>query len=120
MLYLKPTLMHKRWHILCFLLLTVLYLPHLAAQEVSYDESLYDALEWRNIGPFRGGRSAAVTGVPGKPDLYYAGAAGGGVWRTEDGGQTWENISDGHLVAPLARWPSPNPIPTSSTSVVAK
>jgi len=97
MLYLKPTLMHKRWHILCFLLLTVLYLPHLAAQEVSYDESLYDALEWRNIGPFRGGRSAAVTGVPGKPDLYYAGAAGGGVWRTEDGGQTWENISDGHF-----------------------
>ncbi len=97
MLYLKPTLMHKRWHILYFLLLTVLYLPHLAAQEVSYDESLYDALEWRNIGPFRGGRSAAVTGVPGKPDLYYAGAAGGGVWRTEDGGQTWENISDGHF-----------------------
>ena len=62
---------------------------------VTYDEKLYNALEWRNIGPFRGGRSAAVTGVPGKPTLFYFGATGGGVWRTQDGGSTWENISDG-------------------------
>jgi photosystem II stability/assembly factor-like uncharacterized protein len=60
-----------------------------------YDEHLFNALEWRNIGPHRGGRSAAVTGVPGKPHLYYMGAAGGGVWKTTNGGQTWENISDG-------------------------
>jgi photosystem II stability/assembly factor-like uncharacterized protein len=52
-------------------------------------------MEWRNIGAFRGGRSAAVTGVPGKPNLYYMGATGGGVWRTTDAGNTWENISDG-------------------------
>ena len=58
---------------------------------------LYSAMEFRNIGPFRGGRSAAVTGVPGRPDLYYFGAAGGGIWRTLDGGQTWENISDGYF-----------------------
>lgn len=62
---------------------------------VSYDEKLYEALQWRGIGPFRGGRSAAVTGVPGEPNLYYMGATGGGVWRTKDGGGTWENISDG-------------------------
>ncbi|HLF64287.1 MAG TPA: hypothetical protein VI603_11065 [Saprospiraceae bacterium] len=62
---------------------------------ISYDESLYNSLQWRCIGPFRGGRSAAVTGVQGKPNLYYMGATGGGVWRTKDGGQTWENISDG-------------------------
>ena len=61
----------------------------------SYDEKLYDALEYRLIGPFRGGRSAAVTGVPGKPNLFYFGAAGGGVWKTENGGRSWENISDG-------------------------
>ncbi|MEP1033223.1 glycosyl hydrolase [Ekhidna sp.] len=61
----------------------------------SYDSKLYDGIQWRNIGPFRGGRSAAVTGVPGKPNLYYMGATGGGVWRTNDAGSTWENISDG-------------------------
>ncbi|MEP6796217.1 MAG: glycosyl hydrolase [Saprospiraceae bacterium] len=59
------------------------------------DTSFFRSLEWRNIGPFRGGRSAAVTGVRGKPSLYYFGSTGGGVWRTKDGGQTWENISDG-------------------------
>ncbi|MEZ4827819.1 MAG: glycosyl hydrolase [Bacteroidia bacterium] len=62
---------------------------------VSYEENLYKSLEWREIGPFRGGRSAAVTGVPGKPNLFYFGATGGGVWRTRDGGSNWENISDG-------------------------
>ncbi len=62
---------------------------------VSYDEKLYDALQWRGIGPYRGGRSAAVTGVPNEPNLYYMGSTGGGVWRTKDGGGTYENISDG-------------------------
>jgi photosystem II stability/assembly factor-like uncharacterized protein len=61
----------------------------------SPDESVYSALEYRLVGPFRGGRSAAVTGVPGKPNLFYFGATGGGVWRTIDGGREWENISDG-------------------------
>ena len=60
-----------------------------------FETALFDAVEWREIGPFRGGRSAAVTGVPGHPNLFYFGATGGGVWRTKDGGQTWENISDG-------------------------
>ncbi len=64
-------------------------------QTLNFDEKFYNALEWRNIGPFRGGRSAAVTGVPGKPNLYYMGATGGGVWRTQDAGNSWENISDG-------------------------
>jgi photosystem II stability/assembly factor-like uncharacterized protein len=58
-------------------------------------ESLLGSLQWRNIGPFRGGRSAAVTGVAGKPNLFYFGGTGGGVWRTTDGGRSWENISDG-------------------------
>lgn len=66
-------------------------------QEAVYDQKLYNALEWRGIGPFRGGRSAAVTGVTNKPNLYYMGAAGGGVWRTKDGGSSWENISDGYF-----------------------
>ncbi len=60
-------------------------------------ESYYDALEWRHIGPFRGGRSCAVTGVPNKPLLYYFGSTGGGVWKTTDGGQSYSNISDGYF-----------------------
>jgi photosystem II stability/assembly factor-like uncharacterized protein len=63
----------------------------------AYDTTYFNSLEWRNIGPFRGGRSAAVTGVPGQPNLYYFGAAGGGVWRTTDAGASWENISDGYF-----------------------
>ncbi|HSR54451.1 MAG TPA: glycosyl hydrolase [Acidobacteriota bacterium] len=68
-----------------------------AATMADYDEALYKALRYRPIGPFRGGRSAAVTGVPGKPMLYYFGSTGGGVWRTQDGGSTWENLSDGYF-----------------------
>lgn len=63
----------------------------------SVDPKLYNGMEWRNIGPFRGGRSATVTGVPGKSNLYYFGSVGGGVWRTTDAGNTWENISDGYF-----------------------
>ena len=59
------------------------------------DESTYDGLEYRLIGPFRGGRSAAVTGVPNQPNLFYFGASGGGIWKTRNGGRAWENISDG-------------------------
>lgn len=58
---------------------------------------LYSSLEWRHIGPYRGGRSCAVTGVPGKPNLFYFGATGGGVWKTNNGGRSWENISDGYF-----------------------
>jgi photosystem II stability/assembly factor-like uncharacterized protein len=68
------------------------------AQDVAgpaYDESWFGGVRYRLVGPFRGGRSAAVTGVPGKPLLFYFGSTGGGVWRTTDGGATWENISDG-------------------------
>jgi hypothetical protein len=64
---------------------------------LAYQEQVYSSLKYRSIGPHRGGRSAAVTGVPGKPNLFYFGATGGGVWKTEDGGQTYENISDGYF-----------------------
>lgn len=60
-----------------------------------YDSSLYHALEWRNIGPTRGGRVTTVSGVPNEPMVYYMGATGGGVWKTDDAGISWRNISDG-------------------------
>ncbi len=59
--------------------------------------ALEQALQFRCIGPFRGGRSAAVAGVPGEPMVFYMGATGGGVWKTTNGGSTWDNVSDGYF-----------------------
>ncbi|HXI27021.1 MAG TPA: hypothetical protein VNG89_01320 [Vicinamibacterales bacterium] len=56
---------------------------------------LSGALRWRNIGPFRGGRVTAVAGIASQPLVYYMGATGGGVWKTDDAGMTWTNVSDG-------------------------
>ena len=64
---------------------------------VEMDTSLFQAMEWRNIGPFRGGRSTAATGVVGNTSTYYFGATGGGVWKTDDAGISWQNISDGQF-----------------------
>ena len=61
----------------------------------TFNKVLHESVEYREIGPFRGGRSAAVVGVPGNPNLFYFGATGGGIWKTENGGETYENISDG-------------------------
>ena len=61
----------------------------------SYDESLFSSIQWRLVGPFRGGRAGTVCGVVGNPNLYYMGTAGGGVWKSEDAGSSWECISDG-------------------------
>ena len=65
--------------------------------KINYDKSLYSSLKFREIGPFRGGRSCAVTGVEGNANLFYFGSTGGGVWKTTDGGKTYENISDGYF-----------------------
>lgn len=59
------------------------------------NDSLYSSVKWRNIGPFRGGRSVASSGVIGQPLTYYMGSTGGGVWKTTDAGISWKNISDG-------------------------
>ena len=58
-------------------------------------DSSFQNLKWRNIGPFRGGRSVTATGVVGDAMTYYMGTTGGGVWKTFDAGANWQNISDG-------------------------
>ncbi|MFM8738715.1 MAG: WD40/YVTN/BNR-like repeat-containing protein, partial [Cytophagales bacterium] len=68
--------------------------PAPSSTAASIDASLYAGIRWREVGPYRGGRSCTVTGVSNNPNLYYFGAVGGGVWRTNDAGQTWENITD--------------------------
>ncbi len=66
-----------------------------------YDSALYSGMQWRQIGPFRAGRVTAVTGVPGKPAVYYMGTAGGGAWKTTDGGMVWKPIFDKQQVASI-------------------
>src|SRR5438132_438062 len=58
------------------------------------DEKLFKGMQWRQIGPFRGGRALAIEGVPGEPDAYYFGAVAGGVWKTTDGGANWTPLFD--------------------------
>ena len=64
------------------------------AHAAGYAPSLFGGLNWRSIGPFRGGRVLAVSGVPGKPLRWYFGAVDGGVWTTRDAGRTWKPIFD--------------------------
>src|SRR5579872_5003293 len=71
----------------------------LAAQPV--DPHLYDGLKWRLLGPFRGGKATAASGVPGDPAIYYFGTAGSGVWKTVDGGQVWMCVSDSVRLASI-------------------
>ena len=61
------------------------------------DSTLRAAYKWRIIGPDRGGRSIAVTGVKGRPKEAYFGAVGGGLWKTTDGGDNWGPVTDGQL-----------------------
>ena len=81
----------------CATLLTLASPLALTAQgtALSADTTIYKATTWRNIGPWRGGRSVAVAGVTSQPLTYLAGYTGGGLWRTDDAGISWRNISDG-------------------------
>lgn len=61
------------------------------------DPALFQDLEYRSIGPSRGGRVTAVWGIPDQPSVFYMGATGGGVWKSTDYGQSWTNVSDGYF-----------------------
>jgi hypothetical protein len=65
------------------------------------DPKLYGAMKWRLIGPFRGGRVLAVTGVTSQPNTYYMGAVSGGVWKTMDGGVSWDPLFDKQSVSSI-------------------
>ena len=73
--------------------------PAVSAAASGYDSTLFQALQWRSIGIFRGGRVTAVAGVMGEPYTYYFGGTGGGVWKTTDGGMSWAPVADSALGA---------------------
>ena len=71
--------------------------PSPSPRPTRVEPSMLQAMEWRNIGPTRGGRVEAVAGIAGKPFTFYFGSAGGGVYKTEDAGVSWRNVTDGQL-----------------------
>ncbi|HMI46856.1 MAG TPA: hypothetical protein VK491_11870, partial [Gemmatimonadaceae bacterium] len=68
--------------------------PATAGPQATYDSTAFAALRWREIGPFRGGRSVAAAGSSKRPNEYYFGTTGGGVFKTTDGGITWTPVTD--------------------------
>ena len=81
-------------------LLSAAFVP-LMAQPGRVDPGLYAGMQWRLIGPFRGGRVNGVTGVPGQIETFYMGSVGGGVWKTMNAGRTWRPIFDAQPVASI-------------------
>src|SRR4051794_8404277 len=65
------------------------------------DEKLFRGMQWRQVGPFRGGRALAIEGVPNEPNTYYFGAVAGGVWKTTDGGANWTPLFDKEAISSI-------------------
>ncbi len=78
-------------------ILTAAVASSVSAQQ--FDPALYESLQWRNVGPARGGRSTAGAGSDARPMEFYFGATGGGLWKTMDGGQNWRPVTDGQITS---------------------
>src|SRR5437016_4859362 len=89
----------KRVGPIAWVLLLTFLCGRVALAANKYDDTLFKGMKWRSIGPYRGGRVLAVTGVPGDPYTFYFGGVAGGVWRTTDGGSSWKPLFDKEAVS---------------------
>jgi len=83
-----------------FIAISAICINDMSSQSIINNPEFLNSFEYRCIGPTRGGRVTAVAGVASQPNTYYMGATGGGIWKTEDSGNTWKNISDGFFSTP--------------------
>ena len=81
-------------------MIRTIFLALILTSIVTEADAQLEALEFRELGPYRGGRVTAVAGVASMPGTFYMGATGGGLWKTEDYGISWANISDGYFATP--------------------
>jgi photosystem II stability/assembly factor-like uncharacterized protein len=79
--------------------ISVVFAAAVSAQQI--DPKTYGGMKWRLIGPFRGGRVITIAGVPSQPNTYYFGAVGGGVWKTSDGGNSWDPLFEKQAVSSI-------------------
>ena len=84
----------RRSHLVFMLQAVLLGLAFIPAAAQQLDPKLFESLRWRNIGPYRGGRVRAISGVPSQPNVFYMAQVNGGVWKTTDYGRTWTPIFD--------------------------
>jgi photosystem II stability/assembly factor-like uncharacterized protein len=82
-------------------ILCALIVPFVFAADQQVDPTTYGGLKWRLVGPFRGGRAITVAGVLSQPNTYYFGAVAGGVWKTMDGGNTWDPLFEKQSVSSI-------------------
>ncbi|HTK27410.1 MAG TPA: hypothetical protein VL327_12680 [Pyrinomonadaceae bacterium] len=96
-----PRIQVRKTMVFIVLIMLVLVSMLTAIQAQKYDQKTFAEMQWRMIGPFRGGRVNAVSGVPGQPTVFYFGSVGGGLWKSYNSGRTWAPIFDGQDVASI-------------------